>query len=292
MEHAQRRVRLEDGELPRPEEDDRRAARAALQGRAARRHRRAAHERPGAAIRARPIKAVPSGRTPDDRWPEDRAVACYWPYHKPVYDLGIDGWWPDQGDGLDAPSRLARIRMYWEGPQLWRPNERPFALHRNGYAGHAALRRVPLVRRRLLDVGDAEDPRADRRQHRPLGHSVLGHRHRRIRADAGVHRRAARALVPVRHVLSARSARTAAPGICDCRGAGTPASSGRTKFAATPTAPAIRIRSELHNAQVEPILQKVSRAALSAAAVHLHDRARVLRDRPADDARAVAAPSR
>jgi alpha-glucosidase/alpha-D-xyloside xylohydrolase len=25
--------------------------------------------------------------------------------------------------------------MYWEGPQLDRPNERPFALHRNGYAG-------------------------------------------------------------------------------------------------------------------------------------------------------------
>jgi alpha-glucosidase/alpha-D-xyloside xylohydrolase len=52
-----------------------------------------------------------------------------------VYDLGVDGWWPDQGDGLDAPSRLARIRMYWEGPQLWRPNERPFALHRNGAPG-------------------------------------------------------------------------------------------------------------------------------------------------------------
>jgi alpha-glucosidase (family GH31 glycosyl hydrolase) len=25
--------------------------------------------------------------------------------------------------------------MYWEGSQLWRPNERPFALHRNGAAG-------------------------------------------------------------------------------------------------------------------------------------------------------------
>ena len=25
--------------------------------------------------------------------------------------------------------------MYWEGPQLWRPNERPFALHRNGAPG-------------------------------------------------------------------------------------------------------------------------------------------------------------
>lgn len=82
-----------------------------------------------------PDKAVPSGRTPDDRWPEDRAVPCYWPYHKPLFDLGVDGWWPDQGDGLDAASRLARIRMYWEGPQMYRPNERPFALHRNGYVG-------------------------------------------------------------------------------------------------------------------------------------------------------------
>jgi alpha-glucosidase/alpha-D-xyloside xylohydrolase len=82
-----------------------------------------------------PDKYVPSGRTPDDKWPDERAVPCYWPYHKPVYDLGIDGWWPDQGDGLDQSSRLARIRMYWEGPQLWRPNERPFALHRNGAPG-------------------------------------------------------------------------------------------------------------------------------------------------------------
>ncbi len=82
-----------------------------------------------------PKNAVPSGRTPDNRWPDDRNVPCYWPYHKPVFDAGVDGWWPDQGDGYDAPSRLNRNRMYWEGCQLWRPNERPFALHRNGYAG-------------------------------------------------------------------------------------------------------------------------------------------------------------
>ena len=25
--------------------------------------------------------------------------------------------------------------MYWEGPQLDRPDQRPYALHRNGYAG-------------------------------------------------------------------------------------------------------------------------------------------------------------
>jgi alpha-glucosidase/alpha-D-xyloside xylohydrolase len=82
-----------------------------------------------------PDKAVPSGRTEDNRWPENRPVPCYWPYHKPLVDLGVDGWWPDQGDGLEVASRLNRHRMYWEGTQLWRPNERPFALHRNGAAG-------------------------------------------------------------------------------------------------------------------------------------------------------------
>ncbi|HYV98072.1 MAG TPA: TIM-barrel domain-containing protein [Gemmatimonadaceae bacterium] len=79
---------------------------------------------------------VPSGRTPDDKWPPDRQAACYWPYHKPaVEEESVDGWWPDQGDGLDGPSRLNRHRMYWEGMQLWKPNERPFALHRNASPG-------------------------------------------------------------------------------------------------------------------------------------------------------------
>jgi alpha-glucosidase/alpha-D-xyloside xylohydrolase len=85
-----------------------------------------------------------SGRTPDatgdvtkGTWPPERSAGCYWPHHKGVFDLGIDGWWPDQGDGLDPPSRLNRIRMYWEGSQLWRSGERPYALHRNGYAGMA-----------------------------------------------------------------------------------------------------------------------------------------------------------
>jgi len=78
---------------------------------------------------------LPSGRTPDGRWPDDRQVSCYWPVHKQLYDVGIDGWWPDQGDGLDGSSRLARHRMYYEGSLKLRPNERPFALHRNGQAG-------------------------------------------------------------------------------------------------------------------------------------------------------------
>ena len=62
-------------------------------------------------------------------------VSCAWDAHRKTFALGVDGWWPDEGDPLNIEARLARNRMYWEGPQLDRPNERPYALHRNGYAG-------------------------------------------------------------------------------------------------------------------------------------------------------------
>ena len=78
---------------------------------------------------------LPSGRTPDGHWPPVRQVACYWPFHKPLMDVGVDGWWPDQGDDFDAASELNRHRMYWDGAQLYRPNQRPYALHRNASAG-------------------------------------------------------------------------------------------------------------------------------------------------------------
>jgi alpha-glucosidase/alpha-D-xyloside xylohydrolase len=78
---------------------------------------------------------LPPGRTEDNRWPPERQVSCYWPAHEPIMKAGVDGWWPDQGDGFDGPSRLNRHRMYWEGTQLYRPDERPFALHRNASAG-------------------------------------------------------------------------------------------------------------------------------------------------------------
>lgn len=78
---------------------------------------------------------LPSGKTADGHWPPARQVSCYWPVHKPLIDMGVDGWWPDQGDGFDAESRLARNRMYFEGQQMYRPNKRVYALHRNSYAG-------------------------------------------------------------------------------------------------------------------------------------------------------------
>lgn len=66
---------------------------------------------------------------------DEAAVSCYWDTHRRDFAMGIDGWWPDEGDPLDSASRLIRNRMYWEGPQIDRPHQRPYALHRNGYAG-------------------------------------------------------------------------------------------------------------------------------------------------------------
>jgi alpha-glucosidase (family GH31 glycosyl hydrolase) len=62
-------------------------------------------------------------------------AANYWALHVPLDKLGVDGWWPDEGDPVPKASRLVRNRMYWEGDQLTRPDVRPYALHRNGYAG-------------------------------------------------------------------------------------------------------------------------------------------------------------
>jgi alpha-glucosidase/alpha-D-xyloside xylohydrolase len=62
-------------------------------------------------------------------------VEHYWARHLPALTAGIDGWWPDVGDKLDPDARLARIRMYWDGSLAAQPDRRPFALHRNAYAG-------------------------------------------------------------------------------------------------------------------------------------------------------------
>jgi alpha-glucosidase/alpha-D-xyloside xylohydrolase len=62
-------------------------------------------------------------------------AAAYWRRHLPLVRMGVDGWWPDEGDPLPVASRLARNEMYWEGEQQAQPNLRPYALHRNGYAG-------------------------------------------------------------------------------------------------------------------------------------------------------------
>ena len=62
-------------------------------------------------------------------------AARYWQRHTALTRLGVDGWWPDEGDRLNVYARLARNAMYFEGSRRDTPAKRPFALHRNGYAG-------------------------------------------------------------------------------------------------------------------------------------------------------------
>jgi len=87
-----------------------------------------------AVILSNQLRGTVRDRCETERFDEQEA-GCYWDAHRKDFAMGVDGWWPDEGDPLDISSRLARHRMYWEGPQIDRPNVRPYALHRNGYAG-------------------------------------------------------------------------------------------------------------------------------------------------------------
>jgi alpha-glucosidase (family GH31 glycosyl hydrolase) len=64
-----------------------------------------------------------------------RHIRNYWKRHHDTFALGVDGWWPDDGDELPLEARLSRHRCYYEGPLQDRPNLRPWSLHRTGYAG-------------------------------------------------------------------------------------------------------------------------------------------------------------
>jgi alpha-glucosidase (family GH31 glycosyl hydrolase) len=68
---------------------------------------------------------------------DQQHIANYWNRHHDLVAAGVDGWWPDEGDWLDEPSRLARHRMYYEGPLSSSPDERPWNLQRNGAPGMA-----------------------------------------------------------------------------------------------------------------------------------------------------------
>ena len=62
-------------------------------------------------------------------------IRNYWARHRDTFALGVDGWWPDDGDELPLEARLTRHRCYYEGALQDRPNVRPWSLHRTGYAG-------------------------------------------------------------------------------------------------------------------------------------------------------------
>ncbi len=61
----------------------------------------------------------------------------YWLRHRAAFALGVDGWWPDDGDELPEAGRMARHRCYFEGPLADRPDVRPWSIHRTGTPGIA-----------------------------------------------------------------------------------------------------------------------------------------------------------
>jgi len=62
-------------------------------------------------------------------------AATYWEPHAALERIGVDGWWPDEGDKFSVYARFDRNRIYFKGSRKTFPDRRPFALHRNGYAG-------------------------------------------------------------------------------------------------------------------------------------------------------------
>ncbi|WP_052573849.1 TIM-barrel domain-containing protein [Haloferula sp. BvORR071] len=61
----------------------------------------------------------------------------YWQQHEPLVKMGVDAWWPDEGDWFDLHERVKRHQLYYQGPLSTTPDQRPWSLHRNGYLGIA-----------------------------------------------------------------------------------------------------------------------------------------------------------
>ena len=178
--------------------------------------------------------------------------------------------------------------MYWEGPQLYRPNERPFALHRNGYAG---MQRYGA----FLWSGDVYSTWETLKTHVPVAVNTglsgipfwgtdiggfvptpeyTGELHVRW-FQFGAFCPSFRAHGRTWHLRLPWGWNTGELGPEELRnytgGAGHPD------------------RSELHNPHVEPILRKYLELRYRLLPYNYTIAQRVLRDRPADDARAVAA---
>ena len=75
------------------------------------------------------------GASIDGSNPSDTGnINHFWNRHRAANSL-VDAWWPDGGEGLSAESRIARHKMYYQGPLHEKADTRPWSLHRTGYSG-------------------------------------------------------------------------------------------------------------------------------------------------------------
>lgn len=64
-------------------------------------------------------------------------IASYWKQHEGLVKMGVDAFWPDEGDWFNLHERIKRHQLYYQGHLSTIPNQRPWSLHRNGYPGIA-----------------------------------------------------------------------------------------------------------------------------------------------------------
>jgi alpha-glucosidase/alpha-D-xyloside xylohydrolase len=65
-------------------------------------------------------------------------IQTYWKvHHEPLVKLGVDAFWPDEGDWFNLFERISRHQLYYQGHLSTNPNVRPWSLQRNGYPGIA-----------------------------------------------------------------------------------------------------------------------------------------------------------
>ena len=211
------------------------------------------HVVPHVVIRSKSVR----GRVSDPPVPGhavEEEASTYWNAHREVFALGVNGWWPDEGDPLEGGLTTVANPDVLGRPPGRSPEPAALCSAPQRLCGHAALRSLPLVGRRRFVVGDLEDPRAGRDQHGLDRHPLLGDRHRGLRAHQGSDRRALRPMVPVQCVLSALplarpDLEAPAPLGLEYRRARTNEIRGYG-YARNPGV------EELHNAAVEPICRK------------------------------------
>jgi alpha-glucosidase/alpha-D-xyloside xylohydrolase len=64
-------------------------------------------------------------------------IKNYWEEHVPLVKMGVDAFWPDEGDWFNLFERIKRHQLYYQGHLSSEPNKRPWSLQRNGFPGIA-----------------------------------------------------------------------------------------------------------------------------------------------------------
>ena len=239
---------------------------------------------------ARPTRPVPSGRTPDDQVAGRSAVAVLLAVSQAACTISAS----TAGGRIRATASTSRRGSRASActgkgrSSSGRTSGRSRCIA-TAYAGHAALRRVPLVRRRLLDVGNAQDARAGRDQHRPLAAfrsgaptSAASSRQPEYTGELHVRWFQFGAFCPLFRAHG-RTWHLRLPWGWNT------GELGPTELAATPAARPIPIRASCTTRRVEPIVRKYLELRYRMLP-YIYSAAReCCRHRPADDARAVAA---